>query len=197
MSTESEELAATGEAIAGMQGEEMDIEQAFARIGEIAGELEQHPDPDVKNKVFEMLDWVEAFHREAVTRIVQMLPYEAVETLHADPVVNHLLDTYIEDEESPVDLDNLIEEALEEIRPYVHSHGGEMEVLGVDKEHGIVKLNLMGSCHGCPSSSLTLTQGVETKLKEKWPGFRKLEVEGAEDAPAPGKLLQINTLKRS
>lgn len=179
-----------------VEGEELDIEHALARIGEIGQELEQYPDAEVRDKVFELLDWVDAFHREAVTRIVHMLPFEAVEQLHSDPVVNHLLDTYIEDDEAPPDVDAMIDAALDEIRPYVHSHGGEMEALDVDKENGIVRLRLMGSCHGCPSSSITLTDGVEKRLKEKWPGFRKLEVEDAEEGAEPKKLLQINTMRR-
>lgn len=189
----------TSEAEAGQTQmlEEKDIQDTFVRIAEIAQELEKHPDSAVRDKVFELLDWVEAFHREAVVRIVQMLPFEAVEQLHADPVVHHLLDTYIEDDEAPEDLDALIDEALNEIRPYVHSHGGEMEALHVDKESGVVQLRLMGSCHGCPSSSVTLTEGVEKILKERWPGFRKLEVEGGEDGGVePKKLLQINTMRR-
>jgi len=193
LSTDIEEVPPT-EALG--EGQELDVEQAFARIGEIAQELERHPDPQVKDKVFEMLDWVEAFHREAVVRIVQILPFEAVEQLHQDPVVNHLLDTYIEDDEAPEDLDALIDEALDEVRPYIHSHGGEMEALEVDKENGIVSLRLMGSCHGCPSSSITLTEGVEKILKQRWPGFRKLAVEGAEEAAQPSKLLTINTMRK-
>lgn len=179
-----------------LEGEERDIQDTFIRIGEIAEELEKHPDRQVRDRVFELLDWVEAFHREAVVRIVQMLPFEAVEQLHADPVVHHLLDTYIEDDEAPEDIDALIDEALNEIRPYVHSHGGEMEALNVDKDSGIVELRLMGSCHGCPSSSVTLTEGVEKILKERWPGFRKLKVEGGEEAADSKKLLQINTMRR-
>lgn len=193
MSTEISDMEPGQEAL---EGEERDIQDTFIRIAEIAQELEQHPDPVVRDKVFELLDWVEAFHREAVIRIVHMLPFEAVEQLHADPVVHHLLDTYIEDDEAPEDLDALIDEALNEIRPYVHSHGGEMEALNVDKETGIVQLRLMGSCHGCPSSSVTLTEGVEKILKERWPGFRKLEVEGGDEGAEPKKLLQINTMRR-
>jgi Fe-S cluster biogenesis protein NfuA len=72
-----------------------------------------------------------------------------------------------------------------------------MEVLGVDTGMGIVKLRLMGSCHGCPSSSLTLTQGVEKILRDRWSGFRKLEVEGEEEGDGePKKLLQIQTLRK-
>lgn len=193
MSTDMTDVEPGGETL---EGEERDIQDTFMRIGEIAQELEQHPDSVVRDKVFELLDWVEAFHREAVVRIVQMLPFESVEQLHGDPVVHHLLDTYIEDDEAPEDLDALIDEALNEIRPYVHSHGGEMEALNVDKESGVVQLRLMGSCHGCPSSSVTLTEGVEKILKQNWPGFRKLEVEGGDEGAEPKKLLQINSMRK-
>lgn len=170
--------------------EEADVDDAFVHMGRIVEELQQHPDTVVRQRVFELLDWVEAFHREAVVRISEQLPAETLAALKEDPVVAHLFDTYMEEGE-PEDLEALLDDALDEIRPYVHSHGGEMEVLGVGD--GIVRLRLMGSCHGCPSSMVTLTQGVEKILKEKWPAFRKIEVEGAEEAK-PKKLLQIQKL---
>lgn len=175
--------------------EEAEIEDAFARMGEIVEELNQHPDPMVRQKVFELLDWVEAFHREAIVRMSAIVPIDVLDAFREDPVVAHLLDTYLEEEFEPEDLNVLLDEALDEIRPYVHSHGGEMEVLSV--EDGVVRLRLMGSCHGCPSSMVTLTQGVEKILKEKWPAFRKIEVEGEEEdgEAKPKKLLQIQKLR--
>lgn len=182
----------------GLEFEELEVDHAFVRMGELVEELQAHPDSQVQDKVLELLDWVDGFHREAIMRIVSMLPMDALESLRQDPVVAHLFETYIdEEEEEPEDLAGALEEALDEIRPYVHSHGGEMEVVDVNIPLGAVKLKLMGSCHGCPSSELTLTQGVEKILKEKWPAFRKLEVEGEEDEEAkPKKLLQIQTLRK-
>lgn len=174
--------------------EERDIGEAFVRMGELVDELQSHADPDVREKVFELLDWVDAFHREAVVRIFHIVPEEGLSALREDPVVAHLLETYVEAEEGePEDLEGMLEEALEEIRPYVHSHGGEMEVVGVS--NGVVTLRLMGSCHGCPASNQTLTQGVETILREKWPGFRGIEVEGEEEREEK-PLYQIQSLKR-
>ncbi|MFN2388951.1 MAG: NifU family protein [Actinomycetota bacterium] len=178
--------------------EEMELDAAFVRMGELVELLQESPDGPVKEAVFELLDWVDGFHREAVVRIGALLPSDALDSLVQDPVVARFFETYSEDEdEDPDDLADSLEEALDEIRPYLHSHGGEMEVLGV--ERGVVRLRLMGSCHGCPSSTLTLTQGVEKILKERWPGFRKVEVEGLEDeepAPTPAKLHQIQSLRR-
>lgn len=184
------------EAAAG--SEELELEQAFIRMGEIVDELQNSGDPDVRERVFELLDWVDGFHREAVVRIMGLLPAEALDALGQDPVVARLFETYSDDEEEAgEDLTESLEEALDEIRPYLHSHGGEMEVLAV--EGGVVKLRLMGSCDGCPSSTLTLTQGVEKILKDRWPGFRRIDVEGLDEEreqPAPQKLHQIQSLRR-
>jgi Fe-S cluster biogenesis protein NfuA len=70
-----------------------------------------------------------------------------------------------------------------------------MELVGVDG--GVVTLKLMGSCHGCPSSSVTLTQGVEKILRDNWPEFRELRVEGAIEHRHEGPaLIQIQSLKK-
>lgn len=179
------------------QSEEMELDDAFVRMGEIVDHLQGSAESGTKELAFELLDWVDGFHREAVVRIASMLPGDALDSLAQDPVVARLFETYLADQEEPDDLADSLEEALDEIRPYLHSHGGEMEVLGVS--HGIVRLRLMGSCDGCPSSTLTLTQGVEKILQERWPGFRGIEVEGAEEPDphqAPPKLHQIQSLRR-
>lgn len=177
------------------RSEELDLDEAFAHMGALIGEIQETAEPQTAEKVFELLDWLDGFHREAVTRIVGLLPFDALQGLMDDPVVQRLVDTYSDDEdEEPEDVAASLEEALDEIRPYLHSHGGEMEVLAVSG--GVVKMRLMGSCDGCPSSTVTLTQGVEKILKERWPGFRKIEVEGVEEPKPEPKLHQIQTLKR-
>ena len=173
--------------------EELTFDEILDRMGALVGELER-ADPAIRDRVLELLDYLEAWHREGITRIATAIPPGVLQAAREDPIVAHLLDTYLsEDEEG--DPSELIEGALEEIRPYVHSHGGEMEVLAVDG--GVVTLKLMGSCHGCPSSMVTLSQGVEAILTERWPGFRELRVEEDELHRHEGpELLQIQTLKR-
>jgi Fe-S cluster biogenesis protein NfuA len=55
----------------------------------------------------------------------------------------------------------------------VESHGGSLEVAEI--VDGVVKVRMMGTCDGCPSSSATLTYGVEEALRKHWPDFRRLE----------------------
>lgn len=65
----------------------------------------------------------------------------------------------------------------EQIRPGLQMDGGDIEVVDVDSD-GIVKVRLKGACGGCPMSQITLTMGVERKLKEEIP-----EVKGVVAVP--------------
>lgn len=175
--------------------EEIDYEDLLGRMTELTEELEQ-TDESVSAPAFELLDCLEAWHRTGLEHLVAALPADALEHAREDPIVAHLLDTYLEDEEL-ADPTALVEQALEEIRPYVHSHGGEMELVGV--EGGVVTLRMLGACEGCPSSTITLTKGVEETLRARWRGFERLEVEGDpththESSPSQ-PLLQIQSLR--
>lgn len=66
-----------------------------------------------------------------------------------------------------------IEQILEEVRPMLKLHHGDVEL--VEFEKGVVRLRLLGTCHGCPLSQLTLKAGIESVLKEKVPGVEKVE----------------------
>ncbi|MCW8130564.1 MAG: NifU family protein [Planctomycetota bacterium] len=60
-----------------------------------------------------------------------------------------------------------VQSALEEIRPYIQADGGDVELVGVDD--GIVTIKMTGHCVGCPSSQVTLRQGIETHLRKRVP----------------------------
>lgn len=173
------------------EADDVTLDDIFARIGELIEQIEQ-TDPEVRDPVLELLDYVEAWHREGLTRLAMAMPPDALESARSDPLVAHLLDTYLAEED--VDPAALVEEALDDIRPYLHSHGGEMDL--IDITDGVVTLRLMGSCDGCPSSMITLTQGVEQLLRERWPEFERIEVDSEEPADSGPKLLQIESLRR-
>ena len=65
-----------------------------------------------------------------------------------------------------------IEDVLEEIRPALHTDGGDVELIDFDEE-GFVHLRMLGACGGCPMSTATLTLGIEAELRSRIP-----EVEG-------------------
>ena len=61
-----------------------------------------------------------------------------------------------------------VAEVLDTIRPAVQADGGDIELVGIDG-NGVVQVRLHGACVGCPSSSDTLTNGIERTLKEHVP----------------------------
>ncbi|HVM13992.1 MAG TPA: NifU family protein [Egibacteraceae bacterium] len=179
-----------------MEIEELDYDEMLSRIATLADQIDQAEGSELRTPALELLDYLEAWHREGLTRLVTAVPSEVLDSAREDPVVAHLLDSYLGEDEAG-DASELVEEALEEIRPYVHSHGGEMEL--IDIEAGVVTLSLMGACDGCPSSMVTLTQGVEQILRDRWPDFRALKVAGEEEPvqqAKPQQLVQIQSLKR-
>jgi Fe-S cluster biogenesis protein NfuA len=82
----------------------------------------------------------------------------------------------------PLDCEARVRQALDGVRPYLRSHGGNVELLGLDD--GVVRLRLQGSCHSCPSSSVTMRQTIEEAIYGKAPEVSAVEVEA--DAAVPG-----------
>lgn len=66
-----------------------------------------------------------------------------------------------------------IEKALEEVKPMLARHLGSVEFVSFDD--GIVKVRFLGTCHGCPLSTLTLKAGIESVLREKVPEVQAVE----------------------
>ncbi len=67
-----------------------------------------------------------------------------------------------------------VEAALDKIRPALQADGGDVELVEVT-EDGVVKVQLVGACRGCPMSQITLANGVERVLKEEIPEVTRVE----------------------
>jgi Fe-S cluster biogenesis protein NfuA/nitrite reductase/ring-hydroxylating ferredoxin subunit len=77
-----------------------------------------------------------------------------------------------------------VQAALDEVRPYLDSHGGDVELLSVDE--GVVRLRMQGSCKGCPSSAATLKLAIEDAIHKHAPDVEAVEADGAVPEPEPG-----------
>jgi len=66
-----------------------------------------------------------------------------------------------------------VKEAIDTIRPALQSHGGDVELVGVDDDN-TVKVRLQGACQGCPGAMMTMKQGIERILKEKLPEVKEV-----------------------
>ncbi len=67
-----------------------------------------------------------------------------------------------------------VEEVIEDIRPALQADGGDVELVEVDEEEGVVKVRLTGACRGCPMSQMTLQMGIEKELKKQVPDVSKV-----------------------
>ncbi len=74
---------------------------------------------------------------------------------------------------------NLVKEkvlaVLDKIRPALQADGGNVELVEVDEENGLVKVELQGACAGCPMSTITLKQGIERIMKQEIPEVKEVQ----------------------
>ncbi|MBV8786586.1 MAG: NifU family protein [Mycobacterium sp.] len=80
----------------------------------------------------------------------------------------------------PHDAHRRVSEALDRVRPYLGSHGGDVDLLEIDD--GVVRLAFKGSCKSCPSSAVTLELAVEDAVRAAAPEINSIEVVTAEPA---------------
>ena len=179
------------------RGEErLEFDQVLPRIAELAETLSEHDDASVAEMATEMLDWIDVFHSNGVGRIVEMVRAWRgeilLEAVAADPVAGALLRAYGLGDEIDLDAARVaVQAALSEVRPYLHSHGGDMEV--VHLADGVVRLKLHGSCDGCTASDATIIEQVETALQKHWGDFRRVEVEAMTAAAHPPPIAGATT----
>ncbi|WP_051175361.1 NifU family protein [Nocardia exalbida] len=114
-----------------------------------------------------------------LTRVVALLDADAVERLARDDLVASLLLVH---ELHPHDVSTRVRTALDSVRPYLGSHGGDVHL--VDIVDGVVRLELAGSCKSCPSSSVTLELAVEDAVRAAAPEIESIEVVAAQTESA-------------
>ena len=71
------------------------------------------------------------------------------------------------------DITTRVSKALEKVRPYLQSDGGDIELIEVTDDM-TVKVRLTGACHGCPYSMQTLKAGVEQVVKKEVPEIKQV-----------------------
>jgi len=69
---------------------------------------------------------------------------------------------------------NNVEKALDEIRPFLQSDGGDIRLVGIEDNDTLVKVQLEGACVGCSVNQMTLKSGVEMTIKKHVPQIEKV-----------------------
>jgi Fe-S cluster biogenesis protein NfuA/nitrite reductase/ring-hydroxylating ferredoxin subunit len=135
----------------------------------------------------ELVRLVVGMYGDGLARLTAELDETTVRRLADDPLIGSLLLLH---DLHPVDVDTRVQQALDRVRPYLGSHAGGVDYLGID-EQGVAQLSLRGNCDGCPSSTMTVKMAIEGALRDAAPELTGVEVAGVtEPKPAPA-LLQV------
>jgi Fe-S cluster biogenesis protein NfuA/nitrite reductase/ring-hydroxylating ferredoxin subunit len=163
----------------------VDLQAAGERIEALLGWFAAGTEP-ARVRAEELVALVTELHGAGLRRLLELvdaagaLDEPLLRSLCDDPVVSGLLLLH---GLHPLDTAARVEEALAEVRPYLASHGGDVELLGIDDD-AVVHLRLLGSCHGCPSSGVTLALAVQTAVEAAAPEVAGIDCRQAEPAPA-------------
>jgi Fe-S cluster biogenesis protein NfuA/nitrite reductase/ring-hydroxylating ferredoxin subunit len=150
------------------------------RIQEIVEQIDAMPNPAARALMHECMESVLSFYGEGLDRILTLVKRSGIggqkvlDDLIHDKIVSSLLLIH---GLHPADLATRLGEALEKVRPYMESHGGNVELLGL--ENDFARLRLQGSCKTCPSSAVTLELAVRQAIEEACPDLAGFAVEGA------------------
>lgn len=175
------------------------LEAIGDRIDSLVTQLQSQATPPVRDMAEEAIALVLELHAAGLARVLELLggvdgDPRVIRLLLEDDLVSNLL---ILHDLHPSDLAARVQDALDGVRPYLGSHGGDVELIGVDPEAASVTLRMLGSCDGCPSSSVTLKLAVETAILKAAPEIETIEVEGHEDPTPQGATTPVALGRKS
>lgn len=149
------------------------------RIQQLLEEIEALPTPSTRELVHEFMEATLAFYGQGLGRILQVIRESGVEGpkvyqhLINDKVVRGLLLIH---DLHPADLETRLRDALNQVRPYLQSHGGNVELISLTGQSA--RLRLQGTCKSCASSAVTLELAIRNAIEEACPDLAGFEVEG-------------------
>jgi Fe-S cluster biogenesis protein NfuA/nitrite reductase/ring-hydroxylating ferredoxin subunit len=164
----------------------MDAEQLVGRVEELQAALETCGESVPRGLAEELVSAVVQMYGAGLERIVRSVSEagpqgeQIAASILDDPLVATLLLIH---DLHPISLEQRVQQALDSVRPYMESHGGNVELLSL--EHGVARIHLQGSCSDCSASSVTLELAIKQALEEAAPDLEGLEVEGVSPQALP------------
>lgn len=153
-----------------------DLQRRVGRIDDLVARIDEAAPVGVREDVRELLDVLLELHGEALETVLDAVyalgGQTAVDALAADELVGSLLLLH---GLHPLRREARVRRALESVRPYLQSHGGDVEFVEVTDDDTLL-VRLEGSCDGCPSSSATLKYAIEEAVYKEAPDIVEIEV---------------------
>jgi Fe-S cluster biogenesis protein NfuA/nitrite reductase/ring-hydroxylating ferredoxin subunit len=162
------------------------------KIEKLLRKIENLPDPEARADALALVQALMEFHGAGIERVMEIVSElgESADTIFnsfaADDLVGSLLLLY---GQHPLPIETRVTQALDKVRPYLDSHGGNVELLGI--ADGVVRLRMQGSCKSCPSSAITLKLAIEEAIYAAAPDIVAIDAEGVTEQPAATGFVQI------
>lgn len=162
--------------------------------------VEQLNDPEAKATAIALMQALMEFHGAGIERMMEIV---ADSPAGADPI----FDEFAKDQivsgllllygQHPLSIETRVTQALDKVRPYLDSHGGNVELIEITD--GTVRLRMQGSCKSCPSSAMTLKLAIEDAIYAAAPDVVSIEAEGVQEQPdiSQSGFVQIAGAKRT
>jgi len=161
--------------------EERELAEQAAYIDSLLAEIESIPDPAMRENLSEIIQGLLGLYGAGLTRMLEIVEAQGdqpanpgiLQAFMGDDLINHLLLLH---DLHPVDIEARVAQALEEVRPYLKSHGGNV---------------------GCPSSTMTLKLAIEEAILKAAPELDRVEAEGAaQPAAQPVAFLAMSDFRK-
>lgn len=146
-----------------------------ARVEGLLERLEELDDSAARDLALDTVQAVLELYGAGLERVVDAVGATGAATLAEDELIAHLLLLH---GLHPVPVEQRVREALKNVRPYMESHGGDVEL--VDVFDGVAHVRLEGSCEGCPASAMTLKVAIEAAVLKAAPDVDAVEAIGFE-----------------
>ena len=161
-----------------------EIEEDGERIEQALQALAEIDDVGVRETAEGALRLVVGLYGDVLGRVVQVVGEgwpDAARALADDDLIASLLVVH---DLHPEPVAVRVQRALDDVRPYLGSHGGDVELVEVADD--VVRLRMLGNCDGCPSSSVTLKLAVEGAITEAAPEITDIQVTEDSDGRQAG-----------
>lgn len=171
-----------------MQQDVQRHQQRTEHIEALLQEVAEFPDARMRTTTEELIQALLDMYGEGLARILELTMQAGATGITLSKTFAHdeLLEAlFLLHDLHPLSLETRIEQALVEVRPYLKSHGGNVEFVKV--ENGVAHLRLEGSCQGCGASTITLKTTIEEAVYKAAPDLEGLQVEGVTPAPQAAK----------
>jgi len=150
------------------------LRERMARVEMLVKQMKASPDRETGAAAIELVQTLLELHYAGIDRMMEIVADrsgdEVIDAFSHDEIVGQMLLLH---DLHPVDVETRVTAALDSVRPYLRSHGGNVELLGVT--NGVVRIRLAGSCDTCPSSILTLKTTIETAIQQAAPDVVSIE----------------------